>query len=974
MPKPRARNIVHLAVTAMLLLAWQGLSCQELQRETVSFGGQPLEIVSGRIHVRMTSKRSVSDVNRILPKGYWVDHQFLPPERTEHFSSRSVARPPSEPARPSALMAHRPELRDAEDRLTRTFTIAFDGRRSVSAAIAQLLKVLPGEVEIAEPWTIDQPHAAPNDSLRSQQDYLRTIGYEQAWEVFKGADTIVIGISDDWIDQRHEDLSGNIAANTSEIPGNGIDDDANGYVDDHRGYCFSCDASTKGNTSRTPAGFGHGTRVAGLAAASTNNGKGISSAGMSSRFFPMAVASQDGGIMYGYQSLIYAAERGLDVVNTSWGSVKPASAIDQSVIDYCVAKNVLVVASGGNHGRGSGGTEFNRRNYPAAYAGVLGVGETTPDDFVVGSSGLGGNTDLVAPGNLALTTIVESVGLNEVVSDYTSSGTTGTSFASPIVAGAAAVVRARWPQLTAQQVAAHLRATADDISSLNPTFAESIAPRLNLFRAVTQEPLSRPSMRISSVRQSVAGRGASTRFGVGDTLLLVFEVTNDLAPGTAEVEPRIVSANGWSLRSLQERDVLGQIGTGASVSSRPFPFIVETIGSEACLVRVEILGESSQDFGFHYIELPAAITRFENEALVYSMADDGMVGYTSIDASRQGAGFARKPSNQLMSPGGLFVVDDGPRSVTGYKNDPPLASDFAVVKPFGMMPQPNMCRMIDSAALQPLDIEVTQTCVFPWADKPATVWNVGIMPRSASLSSVAAGYLLDWDISSGGRNDQSALDELAIPSGMRGLNVAAQRVTLPDGVTFGPASYVCVAVMSNDPDDRAQSASLPLASIIDDSDGFTHRDRVNLLSGGISSAAIDRADVFVLAGMRRTKPLDVGQKWTFSVIITVGDGAASAQALMREALTTVSVAGERETATAILQVDPNPVTDIATVRGSAGPCRCSVIDMLGQVRMSWQHDGVGDIAFDASLLEKGAYTLRINDEITGPVQFLRFLR
>jgi subtilisin family serine protease len=974
MPKPRARNVVHLLIVGLFLAGWQGLYSQGVRYETVTVDGFPLEIVSGKVHVRMVSKRTVEEVNAILPEGFRVDHHFLPPERTEHFLSQSVTRPPSEPARSRALHVQRSALRDAEDRLTRTFTIAFEGRPSVSAAIAYLLKTLPGEVEIAEPWTIDRIQGQSNDSLRPLQDYLQTIGFDQAWEVFKGADTIIIGISDDWIDQRHEDLSGNIAANAGEIPGNGKDDDANGYVDDYRGHCFAW--PERANNTTFSGSFNHGTRVAGLAAASTNNGKGIASAGMSSRFFPMAVAGlQGGGIMYGYQSLIYAAERGFDVVNTSWGTVKPASAIDQSVIDFCLAKNVLVVASGGNHGEGLGGTAFNRRNYPSAYDGVLGVGETTPDDFVVGSSGLGGNADLMAPGNLALTTEMEVSGGNEFRSEYTSSGTTGTSFASPIVAGAAAVVRARWPQLTARQVAAHLRATAVDISSLNPSFMDVVAPRLNLFKAVTEEPLSRPSMRISAVRQSVAGNGSTSRFRVGDTLLLQFEVTNDLGPATAELEPRIVSANGWALRGLRERDALGQIATGASVSSKPFPFVIDAIGSSACVVRVEILGDTYQDHAFHYINLPSAITRFENEAIMYSMSDDGMVGYTSIDATRQGAGFARKPATQLLSPSGLFVVDDGARSVTGYKNDPPLASDFVATKPFGMQPQPNTCRMIDSASSAPLDVEVTQTCLLPRPNLPATIWNVTITPRSATLPSVAAGYVLDWDVSPGGRNDIVTPDQLAIPSGMQDLNVAAQRVTLWEGVSAGAVSHICVAVVSNDPDDRAQSAGLPLASIIDDNDGFTHRDRVALLSAGISrTPTLDRSDVFVLAGMRRTKPLEIGQSWTFSVIITVGADSASAQALMREVIPTVSVTGERESASALLQVDPNPVTDIATVRGASGPCRCSVIDMLGRVRMSWQHAGVGEIAFDASQLEKGAYTLRIDDEITGPVQFLRFLR
>jgi hypothetical protein len=960
MPKLLALNVVHVVVASFLFVVPRIANSQESAPETVMFNGAELQVVPGRLLIRMTTLRSADELGHLLPDGFRVEHQYLRPERTRFFSFQSIVAQETDTTMTPARVAQRRDLFDAEERLTRTFTIAFEGPRSVLSAAGILRKTLSQDIEIIEPWTLDQVHAGVNDPLMPQQDYLRTIGFDKTWEIFKGSDSITIGISDDGIFQGHEDLSGNIAVNNREVPNNEIDDDGNGYIDDHRGFNFSATkmrGETRGRTS-----FDHGTRVAGLAAASTDNSTGIAAPGMRSRFFPMAVAGRQGGIQFGYQSLVYAAERGFAVVNASWGAVKPASAIDQSVIDFCLAKDVVVIASAGNHG-GDQSSAFVLRNYPASYPGVLGVGETTPDDFVISSSALGGNADVMAPGNMAITTYGGESGLSE----YTSSGTSGTSFAAPLVTGAAAIVRARWPQLTARQVAAHIRRTADNITSVNNGVVEVISPRLNMFRAVTVEPLSQPAMRIASVRKSLSSGLSAVRFRVGDTIFLEFDIANDLEAAWTELEPRIIAPNGWNLRALRERDQLPTIPTAGSARSKPFPFVVDAIGTAACLMRVEFLGESFQDFDFYYLELPAPIARFENDSLVYSMSDDGMVGYTSIEANRQGSGFAGKPFYQLMSPGGLFVVDGSERSATGFKNNPPFNSDFVADKPFDLAPQPGSCRMSDAAASAPMGVEVTQTCSFPFQSKAITVWNVSVTPRTAPLPTVAAGYLLDWDVTSGGRDNTIESSDQALPQNMRMPNAAAQLI-----YKESDRGAICVAVQSDDADDRAQSIGVLLNAIIDDADGFTHRDRVQLLSAGKNfSPAV--GDICGVVGMRRTKPLEVGQTWSFKVMIASASNWGPASDLMREFLSPVSVSQENVVQTEALVI-PNPVTDIATVRASGTEGRCTVFDVFGRERISWFHSGEGQVTFDASTLEKGAYTLRIEDARSRQFRHLRFVR
>lgn len=852
------------------------------------------------------------------------------------------------------------DLRSAEDRLTRTFTVRFTGMRNISSAILALTKSSAEEIELAEPWYLNAIGAAPNDPFMMEQTYLQTIRLLQTWEVFRGSDTITIGISDDGVSQTHEDLAPNIAVNAGEIPNNGLDDDGNGYVDDHRGYNFTwqLELGMAGNTTSNSS-FGHGTKVAGIASAATNNELGVVGTGLTSRFFPMKTALKDGGgIVFGYQSLIYAAQRGFDVVNCSWGLVKPESAIDQSVIDYCLAKGTVVVASAGNHGDDAMGSAFRDRNFPASYDGVIGVGETTPDDFVVSSSGLARNSRIMAPGNGAYTT--------DAGGSYGSSGVIGTSFASPIVAGVAAVVRARWPQLTPRQVAAHLCRTADDITSKNNAIGEFLAPRVNMFRAVTTEPLSQPFMRLASVRQRVSSGSPSNRFRAGDTLLLEFGIANDLAPGNAEVETKIVDANGWILRVLRERDDVGVIGTGATIWSRPFPCVVEAIGTGPCVMRIDIVGDTTIDRDWYYVEPPAGIAQFANDSLIYSMADDGMVGYTSVTEQRQGDGFGKKPSFQLLSPSGFFMVDAADRSVTAFKNDPPYTSDFVAAKRFDVAPDAATCRMQDESASNPIGVVVTQNCAFPMKDLSATIWTLTVTPRLATLSGLSAGYLLDWDIGTRGRSNRITTDAQALPASLRSTNNAAQIIT-----RLGFPVAVCVAAISEDPGDVAQSAGFLYSAIIDDADGFTHADRVRLLTSGTVISETGEGDISGVVGMLRNKPLAVGESWTFRVVITVGADDESAKELMRKVLASVSVGSDESAGT--MQISPNPVHDRATISNVPSALRFTVIDQLGRTRMSWRHNGTNETSIDTATLEKGAYSVLVELD-DHSIHTLRFIR
>jgi subtilisin family serine protease len=269
----------------------------------------------------------------------------------------------------SSDQSARLQIKPAYEKLSRTYTMSIPDGISISA----VLKVLKNEielVEIAEPRFIEQPLFRPDDTYLVQQNFLNTIKAFEAWDIYAGDSSIVIGIIDNGFLQNHEDLKENISINRSEIENNGIDDDQNGFMDDYRGVnlAWPNDGTSAGSTYLDYDG--HGTSVAGVASAAWNNAKGIAGVGAKCRFFPIKAGKEGSDrVEYGYEGILYGIMRGFPVLNCSWGSANSYSEINQSIIDFAVERNVLIVAGSGN--------DNNRAPvYPASYRGVMSVGET----------------------------------------------------------------------------------------------------------------------------------------------------------------------------------------------------------------------------------------------------------------------------------------------------------------------------------------------------------------------------------------------------------------------------------------------------------------------------------------------------------------------------------------------------------------------------------------------------------------------
>jgi serine protease len=317
---------------------------------------------------------------------------------------------------------------------------------------------------------------------------------QAGWDVLKKAGSMVVAVIDTGIKRNHEDFKdatqtrSNIWVNPNEIAGNGIDDDANGIIDDLYGVNTLGATNTAANQDDsvipgTNIPFGHGTLVAGIIGAFGNNGKGIS--GVAWRVKIMACKAFDaegnGSSLSIKRALNYARIKQASIVNLSFGGGPEDPAISTAISKMRDAK-IIVVASAGNGGAdGIGDNNDIAPVYPASYNydNIVAVAATDYSDNLAGFSNYGATSvDIAAPG-VAMVGPGRETSSAYIVAD-------GTSFAAPMVTGALALLRFQHPTHSYQTLINRLLTTADPLPSLTGKVATG--GRMNLNRALRAAP------------------------------------------------------------------------------------------------------------------------------------------------------------------------------------------------------------------------------------------------------------------------------------------------------------------------------------------------------------------------------------------------------------------------------------------------------------------------------------------------------
>lgn len=870
--------------------------------------GHQVRFLAGTLRVRIQPGvgTSMERAQAVMPPGVTVRSQMLDPKRTTLYGGLR-RRPP---------LGETDGLQQAEDRLVRTFIVTFDGPIDPRRMASKLMSVQG--IDVAEPWYVDEPQGTTNDPFINDQAYLSVIKALQAWDVYTGDPSMVIAVCDNGVDQTHEDLEGSLFARTAEIPNNGLDDDDNGYVDDHIGCNLA--AEVDGNPGTTYHGDSHGTEVAGIVGATWNNSTGIAGVAARCKIFPLKVSiTGRTGVVFGYHGILYAANNGFKVVNCSWGTVKPYSIIDQSIIDYAVAKGTVVVASGGNHGNRAGATPYDR-NYPSAYRGVLGVGETTTLDRVTASSGLGENADLLAPGYEAYTTTSSD--------GYTSFMIQGTSFASPMAAAMVGLIRAKHPQLNAEQVMAFARRCVDDVRPENTTIAAGLPGRINLLKAVSTTPLAAPGIELESFAIRDANIGTLRRIPYDTPLRLSLSVVNRLGPVTDMItEVRIIDAGDWSVSFTDDEGAAVSLGTGARRTIDDLTLSIAKEGEGPLRLAVRFLADDLDDERIILIDRQSNMTTMENSTLAYSIGDAGALGTYGDASTRLGIGFNWKPTLSMMSPSGIVITEGDQRAITGM-NDIGVTSDLSIEKPF-VEPDTSVGIMSDRdvVAERRIGVRVRVRATFPpeFTHPNATVLHATVTNTSGrTLNNVGVGYLLDWDLGSGGQANRSRLAPEGIPDTFGEIPAAAQ--VFYREVPPVQAAVMC-GVVTSDLSAQPQAAAFPYGDIL--SDGLSTQEMIDLLRSGSGIQTTLEDDLAGLVGMRFPGALPDGDSKDFLMVIVVSPTIEAAGTVMRDLLLNpLSVPSDDGRAARVV---PQPAHDAAMIEHGSGARRILVHDMQGKL-------------------------------------------
>jgi subtilisin family serine protease len=310
--------------------------------------------------------------------------------------------------------------------------------------------------------TFGKYHFTPNDPYLSSQWHLPVINAFNAWDVTTGSSDVIVSILDSGTDWMHPDLGigsdtyQNIYLNPGEdvwtnqndpTTGNGIDDDNNGLIDDWKGWNYADNS----NNSKTTV-F-HGTFVAGIVSAKTNNNHGIAGVAGGNdhsgvKLLPYCVGIDAPISSILDDAIIDAVDNGAKIIQFSL-SVSQSTDIDNA-IQYAINNNVIIVCASGNYSSSS-------VSYPASNPNVIAVGATDQNNQRANFSNYGSQLNIVAPGvDIYSTTLNNS---------YTTSS--GTSFSSPQVSGVAALVLSVNPTLTGQQVRDIIESTAQKVGGYN---------------------------------------------------------------------------------------------------------------------------------------------------------------------------------------------------------------------------------------------------------------------------------------------------------------------------------------------------------------------------------------------------------------------------------------------------------------------------------------------------------------------------
>lgn len=338
------------------------------------------------------------------------------------------------------------------------------------------LKQLP-TVTFAEQVPLYHLFCTPNDPLFGQQWSMQNTFANNALSLLLGnncdfnntncASEVVIAVIDDAVLLNHQDIEPNIWTNPNETI-DGIDNDLNGYIDDVNGW----DAYSNDNnpTPPDPLACTHGTHVAGIVAAATNNNKGIASLGFKAKIMAIKTSNCSNAIEAGFEGIEYAIASNANIISMSWGGSN-FSETYQELFDLAYSKGITCIAAAGND-------NTEQPMYPASYNHIISVGASNNNNQKASFSNYGSNIDIMAPGEDIISSIAETPSSYQTMS--------GTSMACPFVSSTAALMLCFNPNLKPNDIEDCIKNNATNINPQNPNYLNKIGAGLINVQGIAQ--------------------------------------------------------------------------------------------------------------------------------------------------------------------------------------------------------------------------------------------------------------------------------------------------------------------------------------------------------------------------------------------------------------------------------------------------------------------------------------------------------
>lgn len=852
--------------------------------------------------------------------------------------------------------------------LSLIYVVKYNSSVSVEEAVNELYAT--GEFEYAQPKYIQKTCFTPNDPSLGSQYFINKIQAPAGWDIQRGDTNVVIGIVDTGTDWDHPDLAANIKHNYAD-PINGVDDDADGYVDNFRGWDFGGADYTNVVADNNPMCSGsntnHGSHVSGDASAVTDNGVGVSGPGFRCKILGVKTAADNdtrgaGGtalIISGYEGIKYAADKGCAVINCSWGGTGGGQ-FEQDVITYAtINKNALVVCSAGNNS--SSGNFF-----PAGYKYVLNVASTNSSDLKSGFSNFGNNIDVCAPGSGIYSTLYNN--------SYASFD--GTSMSSPVTAGTCAIVKSQFPAYTAMQVGEKVRVTCDNIDGINPSYAGKLGKgRINMQRALT---VNSPAVRITSYTITDGNNNVPQP---NDTVYIVGTFRNYLdATSNCNVQ---VTTTSTAVSILNASSTLGAIPTLGTATNSTSPFRVRVNGTaptnSIVEFKVNYTDGSYTDFEYFSVVINPSYFSMGINKIATTINSKGHFGFNDFPNNTQGIGFKYNNGENLTFEGALMCavssakVSDVARSSTGstQNNDFTSIIPFQITEPGVISNQDGNSKFNDDGAgVSKIGIEVNFSCyefITP-VDEDYIMMKYRIKNTTAStVTNFYAGLFSDWDIGVNGalnRADWDAVNQLGYvwrtdnnPSSYAGITL----LSAPN------AQYWAI--------DNEQNISGNPWNIYD---GFTDTEKFQSLSSGVGrqqAGGTTGRDVSHVVG---SGPYSIPAGGEISIVFAVlaGDNlndlkanAIAAKNKYNTLLSVVNYNSEIPQSFSLSQNYPNPFNPGTSIKfgiPATGNVSLKVFDISGklveEIVNGVMNAGSYDVNFDGSRLSSGVYFYKLQSE------------